>query len=65
MGILDGIEDTLKVHMYGRNVQGLRVRSGSGSFARGARAEAMAAAIPAQGKSVSGGDGLPGPNGMH
>jgi len=26
IGVLDSIEDTLKVHMYWRNVQGLRVK---------------------------------------
>ena len=27
IGVLDSIEDTLKVHMYWRNVQGLRVKA--------------------------------------
>ena len=27
IGVLDSIEDTLKVHMYRRNVQGLRVKA--------------------------------------
>jgi len=27
IGVLDSIEDTLKVHMYWRNVQGLRLKA--------------------------------------
>ena len=27
IGVLDRLEDTLKVHMYWRNVQGLRVKA--------------------------------------